>query len=172
VQDGQFSGLSQQIRWVYLLEAMNDFVVLIARSGQPGGMDELLQKISKLETLLEAAMTRIAELEAKGQQDSGNSSKPPSSDLGRKRKPPVDPSGRKRGGESLEQAPRLDAFLPQVTETPWCNAFVMGLGFRLWLKACPKCGKTTRGQILWACRTALSAPNARRGSACSVGAIG
>ena len=44
-------------------------------------------------------MTRIAEPEAKGKQDSGNSSKPPSSDLGRKRKPPVEPSGRKRGGQ-------------------------------------------------------------------------
>jgi transposase len=53
-------------------------------------MDELHQKISKLEALLEAAMTRIGELEAKGKQDSGNS---------------------------------------------------------LWLKACPKCGKTTRGQM-------------------------
>jgi hypothetical protein len=41
-------------------------------------MDELLRKIGKLEALLEAAMTRIAELEAKGKQDSGNSSKPPS----------------------------------------------------------------------------------------------
>ena len=140
-------------------------------------MDELLQKIGKLEALLEEAMARIAELEAKGKQDSGNSSKPPSSDLGRKRKPPVEPSGRKRGGqpghagqnrelappeevdevvdrdpqtctncgESLEQAPRLDAFLRQVTETPWYKAFVKE--FRLWLKVCPKCGKTTRGQM-------------------------
>jgi transposase len=57
-------------------------------------MDELLTKIQKLEALLEAAMTRIAELEAKGKQDSGNSSKPPSSDMGRKRKPPAEPSGR------------------------------------------------------------------------------
>jgi hypothetical protein len=32
-----------------------------------------------------------------------------------------------------------------VTETPWYEAFVKG--FRLWLKACPKCGKTTRGQM-------------------------
>ena len=140
-------------------------------------MDELLQEIRTLRGQLEAAMTRIAELEAKGKQDSGNSSKPPSSDLGRKRKPPVEPSGRKRGGqpghagqtrelappeevdevvdqdpsacencgEPLEQEPRLDAFLRQVTETPWYKAFVKE--FRLWLKACPKCGKTTRGQM-------------------------
>jgi len=140
-------------------------------------MDELLKEIRTLRAQLEAAMTRIAELEAKGKQDSGNSSKPPSSDLGRKRKPPVEPSGRKRGGqpghagqtrelappeevdevvdqdpptcencsESLEQEPRVDAFVRQVTETPWYKAFVQE--FRLWLKACPKCGKVTRGQM-------------------------
>ena len=99
-------------------------------------------------------MLRNAELEAMVKQNSGNTSKPPSSDLGRKRKPPVEPSGRKRGGqpghvgqtrelappeevddvvdqdpqtcenggESLEQEPRLDAFLRQVTETPWYKA--------------------------------------------------
>jgi transposase len=96
--------------------------------------------------------------------------------MGRKRKPPEEASGRKRGGqpgrtgrtrelappeevdevvdqdpsvcencgESLEQEPRVDAFVRQVTETPWYKAFVKE--FRLWLKACPKCGKTTRGQ--------------------------
>jgi transposase len=32
-----------------------------------------------------------------------------------------------------------------VTETPWYKAFVKE--FRLWLKACPKCGKTSRGQM-------------------------
>ena len=86
-------------------------------------MDELLQKISKLEALLEAAMTRIAELEAKGKQDSGNSSKPPSSDLGRKRKPPVEPSGRKRGGQpghagqNRELAPP-EEYAPRVIQTP------------------------------------------------------
>ena len=122
-------------------------------------------------------MTRIAELEAKEKLNSGNSSKPPSSDMGRKRKPPVDPSGRKRGGqpghagqtrepappeevdevvdqdppvcehcgESLEQEPREDAFIRQVTETPWYKAFVKE--FRLWLKTCSKCGRTSRGQM-------------------------
>jgi len=130
-----------------------------------------------LRAQLEAALARIAELEAQGKQNSGNSSKSPSSDMGRKRKPPVDPSGRKRGGQpghagqtrelappeevdeivdqdpsacencgaSLEQEPRIDAFLRQVTETPWYKAFVKE--FRLWLKVCSKCGKTTRGQM-------------------------
>ena len=84
-------------------------------------MDELLKEIRTLRAQLEAAMTRIAELEAKGKQDSGNSSKPPSSDLSRKRKPPVEPSGRKRGGQpghagqSRELAPPVDAFVRQVT---------------------------------------------------------
>ena len=32
-----------------------------------------------------------------------------------------------------------------MTETPWYKAFVRE--FRLWPKACPKCGKTTRGQM-------------------------
>ena len=39
----------------------------------------------------------------------------------------------------------MDTFLRQVAETPWYKAFVRE--FRLWLKACPKCGKTTRGQM-------------------------
>lgn len=91
-----------------------------------------------------------------------------------KRKPPVEPSGRKPGGqpghdgqtreqvpaeevdvtedldpttceacgEDLGGQPRLDAFIRQVTETPEYKAFVQE--YRLWLKRCPKCGKTTR----------------------------
>src|SRR5208282_1166024 len=55
-----------------------------------------------------------------------------------------DPSVCEDCGESLEQEPRLEAFVRQVTETPWYKAFVKE--FRLWLKACPKCGKTSRGQ--------------------------
>jgi len=63
-------------------------------------MDALLEEIRDLRSKLEAAMTRIAELEAQGKQHSGNSYKSPNSDLGRKRKPPVEPSGRKRAGQS------------------------------------------------------------------------
>ena len=62
-------------------------------------MDELLQEFRTLRAQLEAAMARIAELEAQGQQHSGNRSKPPRSDLGREHKPPVAPSGRKRDGQ-------------------------------------------------------------------------
>lgn len=137
-------------------------------------MEELAKRIKDLEALLVAALGRIAELEGKTKQNSGNSSKAPSSDMGRKRKPPVEPSGRKPGGqfghdgqtraqapaeevdatedldpttcancgEDLGGQPRLDAFIRQVTETPEFKAFV--LEFRLWLKRCPKCGKSTR----------------------------
>ena len=62
-------------------------------------MEELAKRIKDLEALLLAALGRIAELEGQTKQNSGNSSKPPSSDLGRKRKPPVPPSGRKPGGQ-------------------------------------------------------------------------
>ena len=43
-------------------------------------MDELLARIQKLEALLEAVLLRNAELEAMVKQNSGNTSKPPSSD--------------------------------------------------------------------------------------------
>jgi transposase len=144
-------------------------------------MDEtgrLHKQIEELKTLLKAAMTRIAELEARLKTNSGNSSKPPSSDLGgRKRKPPEDPTGRRRGGqnghdgktrdlvpdeevaevidrdpeqcekcgEPLGEAPRLDAFIRQVTETPEWKAFVQQ--YNLWLKRCPKCGALNRGRM-------------------------
>jgi transposase len=78
-------------------------------------MDELLQEIRTLRSQLEAALTRIAELEAQGKQNSGNSSKSPSSDMGRKRKPPVDPSGRKRGIDLLDWLTRaLQAKIEKV----------------------------------------------------------
>lgn len=57
-----------------------------------------LQKFGKLEVVFEAAITRIAELEAKGKQGSRNSSKPPSPDRGPQRKQPVEPNGWKSCG--------------------------------------------------------------------------
>ena len=55
---------------------------------------------AELKALVAKLLARVEALEAQLRQNSGNSSKPPSSDLGgRKRKPPVDPSGRKRGGQ-------------------------------------------------------------------------
>ena len=140
-------------------------------------MDELKRQNEELKALLAVSMKRIAELEAQLDQNSGNSSKPPSSDLGRKRKPPVEPSGRKRGGqpghdgktrdvvpesevdavvdrdpeqcerceEPLVEAPRLDACIRQVCETPEFKAFIQQ--FNLWQKRCPKCGHLNRGRM-------------------------
>ena len=138
-------------------------------------LERLRKENAELKALVSKLLARIEELEAQLKQDSGNSSKPPSSDLGRKRKPPVEPSGRKPGGQpghegrTREQVPaeevdkvedrdpetcancgeplgdqeRLDAHIRQVTETPEFKAFVQE--FRLWLKRCPKCGRSTRG---------------------------
>lgn len=54
--------------------------------------------MEELETLLAAALARIAELEEQLRQNSRNSSKPPSSDLWRP-KPDKRDSGRKPGGQ-------------------------------------------------------------------------
>ncbi len=48
-------------------------------------------------------------------------------------------------GTPLEAAPRLDADLRQIVETPEFKAFVRE--FRLWKKRCPKCGGFTRGKL-------------------------
>ena len=45
-------------------------------------MEELAKRIKDLEALLLAALGRIAELEGKTKQNSGNNSKSPSSDMG------------------------------------------------------------------------------------------
>ncbi|MFO0951626.1 MAG: DUF6444 domain-containing protein [Isosphaeraceae bacterium] len=50
--------------------------------------------------VVEALESRIAELESRLNQNSTNSSKPPSSDpIGVKRKPPEPPSKKRRGGQ-------------------------------------------------------------------------
>jgi len=59
----------------------------------------LIAENQALKAMVEQLLARVAELEARLNQNSGNSSKPPSSDMGRKAKPPVGPSGRKRGGQ-------------------------------------------------------------------------
>src|SRR5256885_1965238 len=56
-------------------------------------VDSFKERIAELEH-------RVAQLEARLNQNSTNSSKPPSSDpIGLKRKPPAPPTGRKRGGQ-------------------------------------------------------------------------
>jgi len=140
-------------------------------------IDLLKAENTELKSLVAKLLARVDALEARLKQDSGNSSKPPSSDQGRKRKPPVEPTGRKRGGqpghdgksrelfpeaevdetvdldpgqcekcrEPLGDAPRLDACIRQVCETPEFKAFVTQ--FNIWRKACPKCGHINRGQV-------------------------
>ena len=48
-------------------------------------------------------------------------------------------------GSPLEAAPRIDADIRQIVETPEFKAFVRE--FRLWKKRCPKCGGFTRGKL-------------------------
>jgi transposase len=140
-------------------------------------IERLRAENAELKALVVKLLARIDELEAQLKQNSGNSSKPPSSDLGRKRKPPVEPSGRKQGGQpghvgstrklvplaevdevvdrdpelceqcgaSLEAAPRLDACVRQIYESPEFKAIIRQ--FNLWLKRCQSCGHSTRGQM-------------------------
>ena len=57
----------------------------------------------------------------------------------------MDPETCANCGAQLEAAPRLDADIRQVLETPEFQAFVRE--FRLWKKRCPKCGGFTRGKM-------------------------
>ena len=138
---------------------------------------ELKAMLLKLLERVDVLLARIDELETRLKQDSGNSSKAPSSDLGRKRKPPVEPSGRKRGGQpghggktrSLVPESEVDAVVdldPEQCErcaeplgsTPRIDACIRQIcetpefkafiqQFNLWVKRCPKCGHLNRGQM-------------------------
>jgi len=57
----------------------------------------------------------------------------------------MDPETCANCGAQLEAAPRLDADIRQILETPEFQAFVRE--FRLWKKRCPKCGGFTRGKM-------------------------
>lgn len=138
---------------------------------------ELKVALAKALARIDGLLARIDELEARLKQDSGNSSKPPSSDLGRKRKPPVEPSGRKRGGQpghegktrDLVPESEVDAVVDRdpeqcercaepLVDTPRLDACIRQIcetpefkafiqQFNLWLKRCPKCGHLNRGQM-------------------------
>ena len=49
------------------------------------------------------------------------------------------------GGETIKEAPRLDAVVRQITEVPEVRALVTE--FRLWRKRCPDCGEFALGEM-------------------------
>src|SRR4051795_5198975 len=85
-------------------ESLWDTVPPDAQAALMAVFDSLLGRIAELDQ-------RVADLEARLQLNSTNSSKPPSSDpIGLKRKPPAPPTGRKSGG----QAGHRKAYRPLV----------------------------------------------------------
>ena len=87
--------------------------------------------------VIEGLESRIAELEARLNQDSTNSSKPPSSDpIGAKRKPPVPPSKKRRGGQKGHPR-RLRALVPpeRVASVTECKP-----------TQCRRCGHSLSGE--------------------------
>jgi len=88
-------------------------------------------------TVIEALENRIAELEARLNQNSTNSSKPPSSDpIGVKRRPPDPPSKKRRGGQKGHPR-RLRALVPpeRVASVTDCKP-----------TECRRCGHALRGE--------------------------
>ena len=127
--------------------------------------------------VIEALENRIAELEARLNQDSTNSSKPPSSDpIGVKRRPPDPPSKKRRGGQKGHPR-RLRALVPpervasvtdcKPTECRRCGHALGGEDaeprrhqvaelppiepvvheYRLHRLCCPRCNAITRGVL-------------------------
>jgi len=77
------------------------------------------QRIAELESLLKAALARIAQLEAEVarlSRNSRNSSRPPSSDLPGLPRPPQKPTGNKRGGQPGHKPHRRDLLPPEKVD--------------------------------------------------------
>lgn len=134
----------------------------------------LISENEALKAALEQLLARVADLEARLSQNSGNSSKPPSSDMGWKRKPPVAPCGRKRGGQPGHEGKTRELAPPEevdevrevdpeacercgesLEKAPRRDAIIrqfcespafkaLILELRQWSKACPRCGHITR----------------------------
>lgn len=66
---------------------MKGFLVLFIQVDQPGEMRDLTKHVKEVEALLAAALARIEELETQHRQTSGNSSKPPRSDMSHRKGP-------------------------------------------------------------------------------------
>lgn len=147
--------MEAQARRIEQLEAL--LAAALAR------ISELEARIAELEAQLRQNSSNSSKPPSS---DMGRKRKPPADPSGRKRGgqpghqgqtrdlvPPeevddvvdLDPSRCDNCGESLDGEQRIEAFVHQVTETPWYKAFVRE--FRLWLKQCPKCGKVTRGKM-------------------------
>lgn len=120
---------------------------------------------------------QVADLQARLQLNSTNSSKPPSSDpIGLKRKPPASPSGRKRGGQPGHRRVPRSLVPPEKVRTitdcrptdcrrcghaligddpaPWVHQVAelpkiepLVDEYRLHRLACPQCGVTTCGSL-------------------------
>lgn len=99
------------------------------RAGLPRAVQAYL---AALERSVAALSRRLAELEARQQQDSRSSSRPPSSDPPWKRWPPQPPSGRRRGGQ-----PGHAGHARPVREPEAVDAVV-----EHWPRVCPHCATT------------------------------
>ena len=139
-------------------------------------LERLEKRVLELEALLAAALARIVDLEGQLKQNSGNSSRPPSSDM-RRRKVPKETTGRKPGGqpghpgtmrepvpsdqvaEIVDRDPETCANCgSSLEDAPRLDADLRQImeapefqafvrEFRLWKKRCPKCGGLSRGKM-------------------------
>jgi transposase len=83
-------------------------------------VEDLLRVIARQQATIEQLIARVKELEAQVGQNSGNSHRPPSSDIAPPPKPARDKSGKKKGGQPghegktrpLMPAERVDTFVP------------------------------------------------------------
>lgn len=142
-----------------------------------GRVKELEHLLAQALATIEVLTKRVEVLEAQQKQNSGNSSKSPSSDMGRKKKPPVVRSGRQQGaqpghaGKGRKRVPSehvdvvkdVDPESCERCSEPLANAARRDATLRqfwetpafkafvhqinLWAKQCPKCGATTRAKV-------------------------
>ena len=137
----------------------------------------ILALVQAYQERIDQLEAQVADLQARLQLNSTNSSKPPSSDpIGLKRKPPVPPSGRKRGGQPGHHTVQRRLVPPEKvrtitdcrpTDCRRCGHALVGDDsaplvhqvaelpkieplvdeYRLHRLACPQCGVTTCGSL-------------------------
>ena len=137
----------------------------------------ILALVQAYQERIDQLEAQVADLQARLQLNSTNSSKPPSSDpIGLKRKPPVPPSGRKRGGQPGHHRVQRSLVPPEKvrtitdcrpTDCRRCGHALVGDDpaplvhqvaelpkieplvdeYRLHRLACPQCGVTTCGSL-------------------------